>query len=153
MWRRAWLQGPPGRRPCLGDRLDAAPRARQRRPPVSPVPGDDKGRFGDGLRQGGEPLTPSKLERVLDALTEQDAVRYAVVTSPGGNVHAEAGDLPDREGPGSPEPAVAGGSGAVETPVRTLVEVGEDRVLHLGTTAEFHEEELRQLRSVVASAL
>lgn len=98
-------------------------------------------------------MTATALDRVLDALVEQDAVRYAVVTARGGSTVAEAGDVPRRDTPDTPEATVAGGSGAVETPVRTMVEVGQGRILHVATTEELPGPEVRQLRSVVASAL
>lgn len=98
-------------------------------------------------------MTASKIDRVLGALVEQEAVRYAVVTGRDGDDIAQAGDLPRRDGSGSAEAAVGGGSGAVETPVRTMVEVGEGRILHVGTTRELAGRDLRQLRSVVASAM
>lgn len=101
-------------------------------------------------------MTASAIDRVLDALTEQDAVRYAVVTTRGGNTVAEAGDLPspgERDTGDSPGTSLSGGSEAVQARVQTMVEVGEGRILHVGTARELPEPELQQLRSVVASAM
>lgn len=99
-------------------------------------------------------MTASKIDRILDALVEQDAVRYATVTDRGGNTVAEAGDLPTPAPEAtSPEAVLEGGSGTLEAAVQTMVEVGDGRILQLGTTEELPEDELRQLRSLVASAM
>lgn len=95
----------------------------------------------------------SQVDRVLDALVEQEAVHYAVVTSRGGNTVAEAGDVPERTGGDSLEATVSGASGIGRCRVRMMVEVGEGKILHVGTTQRLPGPEVRQLRSVVASAL
>lgn len=105
---------------------------------------------GPASTLGWLPLTPSRVQRVLGALVEQEAVDYAVVTGRTGNPLAEAGDVPDEgrepvaEGfvPGSPGPGF-----------RTMVEVGRGRILPVGTTSRLQGDEVRQLRSVVTSAM
>lgn len=98
-------------------------------------------------------MTAPQLDRVLDALAEQDAVRWAAVTTRGGTTVAEAGDLPERPQGDPGESPLTGGSAALEASFQSLVEVGDGRLLQLGTTEELPEDELRQIRSVVASAM
>jgi phytoene/squalene synthetase len=98
-------------------------------------------------------VTGRALDQVLDALVEQEVVRYAAVTSPGGTM-AEAGDLPAPPSEDDPvEASLNGAAEALKVPARAMVEVGDGCILQLGTTEALPEEELQQLRSVVASAM
>lgn len=98
-------------------------------------------------------MTAPPVARVLDALVEQEAVQYAAVTSPGGKVVAEAGDLPRDPADEAPEATVHGTAGDAAPSVRSLAEVGEGKILHVGTSRRLPGPELRQLQSVVASAM
>lgn len=93
----------------------------------------------------------SRIDRVLDALVEQEAVDYAAVTSGSGEAVAEAGDLP--EGDDDLEAGVAAASWDVPSRIRTMVEVGGGKVLHLGLARRLPTEELRQLRSAISSVV
>lgn len=94
-------------------------------------------------------MTPSRVQRVLGALVDQEAVDFAVVTCQAGDALAEAGDVPEERRWDVPKGVVRESAGFG---FRTLVEVGDGKILHVGTTQRLPVPEVRALRSVVASA-
>lgn len=96
-------------------------------------------------------MAPTRLDQVLEALAEQEAVRYAAVTSGRGETVAEAGDVPREAGRDVPEATVPRAAGGDGHGARMMAQVGEGKLLHVGTDEPLSRAELRQLRSAVAS--